>query len=211
MAINDDLKTLIAGGPWADGANADKVEPENSPQGGLTRSEGFPDSYSPPGTDVWEREVGNQMFAELYAGVYEWALRGITEWDTATPYPHPSLTYGSDNVLYQSVRTSTGQNPVNDSAGVDWIPQAGVSADDLIALINNRLGNDDWQSQRSTSSVNSLIRAIFTTSLQNKLQNIETGAQRNPDQIQDINVIVRTYAPVDNEWSNGDIWYQREA
>ena len=89
---------------------------------GLTRSTGWPQSYSQTGGNNPEREVINQVFRELTAQAVESNQSGILAWDTSISYLHPAYVVGSDNRLYVSVRNNNGIDPTTDSNESDWKP-----------------------------------------------------------------------------------------
>ena len=89
---------------------------------GLTRSTGWPQSYSQTGGNNPEREVVNQLFREVTVLVVEINKSGILAWDTSISYLHPAYVVGSDNRLYVSVRNNNGINPTTDSNESDWKP-----------------------------------------------------------------------------------------
>ena len=89
---------------------------------GLTRSTGWPQSYSQTGDNNPEREVINQLFREVTALIVEINKSGILAWDTSISYLHPAYVVGSDNRLYVSVRNNNGIDPTTDSNESDWKP-----------------------------------------------------------------------------------------
>ena len=89
---------------------------------GLTRSTGWPQSYSQTGGNNPEREVINQLFRELTALAVEFNKSGILAWDTSISYLHPAYVVGSDNRLYVSIRNNNGIDPTTDSNESDWKP-----------------------------------------------------------------------------------------
>ena len=101
---------------WAETAGT-KETPESQ---GLVRTEGWPDPYS---VDQFPQlGVFNQMWREFSAALVDIAERGILEWDVAQEFAHPSHCVGSDGRTYQSVQSSTGEDPVTDAATVYWRP-----------------------------------------------------------------------------------------
>ena len=105
---------------WA--ASGDIKTPEDD---GLTRSTGWPSSYSDAGGDVPSREVFNQMFREITAFAVELNQSGLLPWSSSLDYTHPAFVVGSDNLIYKSVQGSgpgsTVQDPTTDSTGTFWV------------------------------------------------------------------------------------------
>jgi len=114
---------------WA--ATGDVETPENN---GLTRSVGWPSSYSQVGGDTLSREVHNQIFREITGALNELNTRGgILPWDMAISYVHPAQVYGSDGIIYVSVRNNTGVNPTTDADASDWKPQLREALSQIIS------------------------------------------------------------------------------
>ena len=90
---------------------------------GLTREEGYPDSY---GEDQFRSlALWNQQVREVTAAFVEIAQRGILEWNPDQRYEHPAWVTGSDGSLYFSVKSSGGEvpseNPVTDITERRWV------------------------------------------------------------------------------------------
>ena len=66
------------------GRAGDRQTPEAA---GLTRATGFPASYSALDGDTPEREVVQQLFAELTAAAVEWRAKGYAPWHAEVDYP----------------------------------------------------------------------------------------------------------------------------
>lgn len=113
MARDADVNAIVK---WATtGGNND------SSLGGLTRAEGWPDSYSMLGSgDLPRRETFNQLFRELSGAIVELNERGVLGWNSAVAYTHRAYTAGSDGYLYTSVQDSTNVDPVSDADNSHW-------------------------------------------------------------------------------------------
>lgn len=72
------------------------------------------------GTFLQTGTLTNQEAAEAHAAVRDCVAMNGTVWEPATPYIHPCRTRGSNDILYDSVQSSTGQNPVLDMANTYW-------------------------------------------------------------------------------------------
>ncbi len=62
----------------------------------------------------------NQQAADAHTLVRDQVAFNGAPWEIATPYIHPCMTRGSDGILYDSIQSSTGQNPVDDILNVYW-------------------------------------------------------------------------------------------
>ena len=113
---SDALQLAEASAKW--GATGDVASPESV---GITRTEGYGPTYSQPGGDLPEREVFNQILRELTALAVELNQHGILPWDGSIPYIHPAMVWGSNDLLYASVRNSTGVDPTTDTTEADWV------------------------------------------------------------------------------------------
>lgn len=62
----------------------------------------------------WQRRVDN-MLAHIEG-------QGVADWLGTTVYEPGGLSMGSDNVLYQAVQATTGNNPTTDATNTFWKP-----------------------------------------------------------------------------------------
>ena len=125
----DALKLIIK---WA--GTGQRSDPEDQ---SLSRTTGWPASYSPPGDDFPEREVFNQLLSEISALAKEVNERGgILEYSAELAYVVYARVMGSDGLIYKSKVAVTALNtvdPVTDTAENVWeidspdIPAASTS------------------------------------------------------------------------------------
>jgi len=73
------------------------------------------------GTFLQLNTLNNQDAADAHAAVRDQVAFNGSAWELATPYVHPCRTRGSDGILYDSVQSSTGQDPVGDITNIYWI------------------------------------------------------------------------------------------
>ena len=102
---------------WA--ANGDRTLPEADTPA-LTRTEGFPEEFSSSTGELLNRELVNQLLAELTSIAVEMNQRGQLDWDAEIPYTHPAVVWGSNGVLYVSVQNSTNIDPTTDTDSSHW-------------------------------------------------------------------------------------------
>ena len=106
---------------WA--SNGDVAIPEDTT---LVRPDGWDNTYSTVGGNEVERAIWNQLFREVTAMLLEINQHGVPQWDSRVNYVHPSITFGSDNVIYKSLASNGPtiiiQNPVTDSSNTYWTP-----------------------------------------------------------------------------------------
>ena len=121
----DALKLIVK---WA--RTGDRSDPEDV---SLVRSIGWPASFSPPGDDHPQREVFNQMFAELSALAKEINERGgILEYASELFYVQYARVMGSNGKIYRakvSVTTSNTVDPVTDTSQSVWVEDVPAISD----------------------------------------------------------------------------------
>ena len=106
---------------WAD--TGDTATPESV---GLSRTTGFPSTYSEVGGTPPQLPVWNQKFLEITAMLREITQHGILSWDSRLNYQHPAIVLGSDGLLYMT-RITNGprtivQDPTTDMPNQYWAP-----------------------------------------------------------------------------------------
>lgn len=117
MAISSFIKSIKA---WA--SAGDTVTPESV---GITRSEGWDDTYSQArsaGGKAPERSVFNRLLLEMTTGIAAFRDHGILVYDDEVTYLHPALVFGSDGNVYQTIGNNTkGVDPVGGQGHTRWV------------------------------------------------------------------------------------------
>ena len=103
---------------------------------GITPTDGLPAEY---GVNTYLTiRTFNNLWRQVTAVGSDIAQRGILEWDTNQAYEHPAWIVGSDNKLYRSVQSSTGQDPTTDASDTYWklfVPTVPVRSTDQRGIV----------------------------------------------------------------------------
>ena len=113
--VTRDNDAIAINTKWA--ATGDVSTPASQ---GITFAEGFDSTYSTVGGNLPEREVFNWLIRAFTSIMTELNAHGVLIWDASLEYVHPAMVFGSDGVIYASVRDSTSVDPTTDTNDDDW-------------------------------------------------------------------------------------------
>ncbi len=145
--------------PWATSATADTTTPETV---GLVRADGWPSTYSPPGTLAPRREVFNEMFSELYALGDDVNRNGaLLPWSDQLNYYEHARVLGSDGLVYRAVvatgpATSNAVDPATKTNSNVW-------ADGVNPNTENRIRQVGWVANQAAGGGSESITAAGNT------------------------------------------------
>ena len=142
---------------WAGSADANVQTPEAA---GLTRATGWPASYSAAGSTGPQRRVFNQLFRELTGLAVELSTRGLLEWDTSISYAHPAFVVGSDDRIYRTQQSNSGNDPVSDTAFTYWVPLINTSDGTVDAASETKAGVVELATADETIAGSDATRAV---------------------------------------------------
>ena len=119
MPRTDDLLNVPI---WASSGSAEKNLDPRAGEPALTATDGFIEIYArPEGSKVTNQQLNQlEYWSTLLIDLYQ--RHGILEWHASRTYDHPALVYGSNALLYESVQTSTNQDPTTDNSETYWAP-----------------------------------------------------------------------------------------
>ena len=101
MTVDSEAKKILAGGRWAE--NGDRIDPDSATiDPTLTRTIGWPSTFSASDGETPRRRVFNQRFRELDGFAYDVMRNGILAYDAEINYLQ-NATVRVDDVLYRAL------------------------------------------------------------------------------------------------------------
>ena len=149
---------------WAE--TGDRVDPDAvSLTPPVSRSVGWPASFSQVSGNTPRRQVFNQLIRELTGIAHEINTHGcLLDWDTSITYQHTAFVVGSNGNVYVSKQNSQGEDPTTDVVETYWrgivFPtssdstklsgiETGATADqtgaEISSALDTHLGSANWR------------------------------------------------------------------